>query len=352
MSRLINPDRKVLILDGGLGSELENQGANVGSSHLWSAEFLVSNPDILKSIHRQFITAGADVVTTASYQASVPGFAKYFAQKNITGTEEELRQLAINYMALSVKVAQEACDEFWAGIDQKASRQKPLVAASIGPYGAYLANGEEYTGAYGFENDDIGEKTLRTFHEPRLTALLSANPDIIAIETIPTYLEVKVLFDLLLSSPTHPTVWLAFSVDTTTCAALADGTPFSKVFDLIAQYSDGKLPISAFGVNCLPPHKVGLALQEISEQLQSHGFPADFPLVVYPNSGEIYNGITKEWAQNPELANDKHTEKHLCFGEFLEEWYGTGARLIGGCCRTNPGDIAQIRSQLEQISKN
>lgn len=473
----------VLILDGGLGSELESQGVDVGATHLWSAELLVSNPSILKSIHRQYLDAGADVITTASYQASVPGFIKYLSEnqekkdKNQISNDSSSHQLnkstttttndlAIGYIKKSVDIAKEARDEFWkeyqsdsststsSHFTESKSRVKPLVAASIGPYGAFLAHGEEYTGKYGFSVDRIdsnnpvkkdsfenneGAQILRDFHAPRLEALLDAEPDIIVLETIPSLLELHILCGLLneslssrypsssfhksdsssfqqtqinrdinrsssssteFSSAASPVVWISFSVDTNTCNALADGTPLSQALDVI--FRSGNKPqqsgeiedtknttpfnsfVTAVGVNCLPPKKAGKVLRNLSQYLQDiknnfnnndNNSNITIPLIVYPNSGEIYNGITKEWIsagteedeenddnnfscenqisdintnnnKNNSNNNKNNNNNKQNFYPFLKDWYNSGARIIGGCCRTRPKDIQVLRSQI------
>ncbi|VVT54549.1 uncharacterized protein SAPINGB_P004131 [Magnusiomyces paraingens] len=349
MTSILPYNSAVLVLDGGLGSELETRGVPVGSSHLWSAELLISDPAALRDVHAAYIAAGADIVTTASYQASFPGVVRYFEEKQGPG---DYNDLAKKYIADSVLIAQEARDAFWKENEATTDRIKPLVAASIGPYGAYLAAGQEYTGDYGFTDDKEGEKILQEFHKPRLDALLSANPDIIALETIPTFLETKVLLDLLAKTKVEnpPSVWLAFSINSSDETALADGSPLTAVVDLIAKYRDSPgLRVTSIGTNCLPPHRAHKALHTLSQELARVNLP--LPLVVYPNSGEIYNGTTKEWAPNPEGVSKADDETNLCFHEFLPNWYASGARLVGGCCRTGPSDISELRGQLQALAR-
>lgn len=371
-----------LILDGGLGSELENQGVEVGSSHLWSAEVLASDPQILQTIHRQYIDAGADIVTTASYQASIPGFVKYLCQKNGTDInnatrekEQQYEQLAKEYIVRSVRVAQTASNEFWQehsaeNTDSQSSRRiKPLVAASVGPYGAYLGDGGEYTGQYGLPDDlQKSASILRAFHKERLKILVNTNPDILAIETIPNELELKILRSLLVEesqawNQTHdtpfPKVWMSLSVNTKTCDSLADGTAFSKVIETLFPSSEFKSSTAdavktsaifdAIGVNCLPPNQVSRVLKNLRRSLSPYSDPVKYiKFIVYPNSGELYDAVNKVWVSDQNVSsNDSHADgKGKCFEVFLQDWYNLGARIIGGCCRTGPKDIKELREQV------
>lgn len=373
-------NQSVLILDGGLGSELENQGIDVGSSLLWSAQVLVTNPTILEKIHRQYYEQGADVVTTASYQASIPGFIRYFKESGFAGGDvgSDYEGLAKKYIGLSVTVAQQARDKFWAEYiklndnNNREVRSKPLVAASVGPYGAFLGKGEEYTGRYNLPaSDPKSEEIIGKFHKERLDALLVTEPDIIAIETIPNELELKVLQSVLFEASNEwkknkttpfPKVWLALSLDTTNYDKLADGTSFSEVLNLVfPPSSDESFYVDAIGINCLPPHNVKPALQTLRDTVISHASDincpnlASIPFIVYPNSGEIYDGITKEWQPNPTIGNDEKEDtetkhQHKCFDKYLKDWYDSGARIIGGCCRTGPKDTFEIRQQLQKYT--
>lgn len=172
--------QKVLILDGALGTQMQNHGFDIKDS-LWSAKFLDTNPNAIKLVHKEYLEAGADCIITSSYQASLEGFLeKGFSEKK-----------ANELICSSIKIAKDTRDEFWENY-KKNDRLKPLVASSIGPFGAYLANGAEYSGDY-----KINEKELYSFHEKRLDTIMNMSPDIIACETIPIFSEVKILSKLL-----------------------------------------------------------------------------------------------------------------------------------------------------------
>jgi homocysteine S-methyltransferase len=254
------------------------------------------------------------VATTASYQATFAGFA----QRGLTADQ------AAALMRLSVQLAQAARDEYWhsTNLAPKSKivnrKSKPLVAASIGPYGAYLADGSEYRGDYG-----LSVTELMDFHRPRLQVLVEAGADLLACETIPCLVEAQALLHLLAEFP-QTVAWLSFSCcdDTHIChgEALADGVALA----------DQAEQIVAVGVNCTPPRFVEPLLRRAAQVTTK-------PLVAYPNSGERWDAATHCW-----LPGTGVTE----FGEPARHWYAAGARLIGGCCRTTPADIQTIALAL------
>jgi homocysteine S-methyltransferase len=284
--------REGLVLDGGLATELEGLGADL-RDELWSARVLLEQPDLIRRVHEAYVAAGADVAITASYQASYEGFARRGI--DTAGTDRLL--------ALSVRLARDA------GSD--------LVAGSIGPYGASLADGSEYVGRYG-----LSVRELADWHRPRLEALLSGEPDLLAIETIPSIEEAEALVALLSEHPeTH--AWIAFSCRDT--ERISDGTPFRVAAALAASSPQ----VIAVGVNCTPPGFVP-GLLHSAERVGR-------PLLTYPNLGSTWDAVTKTWrAEGPRPD----------FGAGAVRWHEAGAASIGGCCGTTPADIAAIRDAL------
>ncbi|ANU09427.1 homocysteine methyltransferase [Planococcus antarcticus DSM 14505] len=166
-----------VIVDGAMATELENYGCNL-NDRLWSAKILMGNPELIKKVHVDYFQAGADCAITASYQATIEGY------KERGLTEEE----AIGLIQKSVQIASEARDEFWTELDNQSNRPKPLVAASVGPYGAFLSDGSEYRGDYSLSEDE-----LIAFHKERIRVLVDAGADILACETIPCLAEAKAI---------------------------------------------------------------------------------------------------------------------------------------------------------------
>lgn len=301
----------VLILDGGLATELERRGADL-SDDLWSARLLVENPDLIRQVHLDYYWAGADCSTSASYQATISGFIS----RGMTETE------AIELLRLSVRLVREARDEFWSIPANRPRRLRPLVAASIGPYGAYLADGSEYTGRY-----DLDEAGLVAFHRTRWPILIDAGPDILACETIPSFGEARALVRLLDETPD---VYAWFSFSCRDGRHISDGTPIADC----ARFLADRPRVAAVGINCTPPRFIPDLIRAISTA-------TDKPIIVYPNSGETYDPVNKCW-----LGESVPAE----FGTYSREWRKLGAALIGGCCRTTPAHIRQISDRFRKRS--
>ena len=215
-----------IILDGALATELESRGADLKHA-LWSAKILIEKPELIRSVHLEYFRAGADIATTASYQATIPGLVSYGL------AEREARSL----LQSSVRLAQQAREEFMDH-SESSGRFYPLVAASIGPYGAYLADGSEYRGLYG-----LSRQALIDFHRPRLEALLEAGPDLLALETIPCQIEAEALLELLSEYP-EARAWISFSARNG--HEISEGQTFTEGATLAGASSQ----ILAVGINC------------------------------------------------------------------------------------------------------
>ncbi|MFZ9037668.1 MAG: homocysteine S-methyltransferase [Gammaproteobacteria bacterium] len=293
-----------LLLDGGLGSELDRRGFDI-SSPLWSAEVILQQPDALSALHRDYLDAGAQCITTASYQASVDGLRA----RGMSLSEIE------SCFQLSVELACSARDEFLQ--DKPDADFRPLVAASAGPYGAYLADGSEYRGNYGVSDD-----RLRDFHRQRLHWLDRSAADLIACETIPDLQEAIVLSQLLVSSSTP--AWVSFCCRD--AERLHDGNSLRSA---LALFTD--LPqVFALGVNCCAPQLVEPLIEYIVE------CNTDKLIVVYPNSGQQYDAASGHWAGENDLRQ---------WAVQAERWYRAGARIIGGCCCVGPEYVRELASR-------
>lgn len=294
------PVHELVVLDGGLSTALEESGADVSGS-LWTARLLGEDPERIAEAHRAYYRAGARVATTASYQGSVEGLiaAGYDATT------------ARGLLTRSVTLARDVRDEF------ADSTPGLLVAASIGPYGAFLADGSEYRGRYG-----VPTARLRDFHGPRLELLAAAGPDLLAIETIPDVEEAEVLVSLLdeLGVP----AWVSYSVRGTTTAA---GQPLAEAYALLT----GHDTIIAAGVNCTEQVDV---LGAVRAAVAATGLPA----VAYPNRGGTWDAEAKRWAFGDALDLD-----------LLDTWVTAGARFVGGCCGIGPADVALVATRAAAL---
>lgn len=298
--KTILKDFPVIILDGALATELEKRGCNINDS-LWSAKVLAKNPEIIEAVHYDYFVSGADCAITSSYQATIDGFMK----KGYSRSEAE------NLIKNSVKIAKQARDRFWKEPSNRINRSKPFIAGSVGPYGAYLADGSEYRGDY-----KITEEELMEFHRPRIKLLLDAGADILACETIPNLVEAKAITKLLQEFP-DVYAWISFSCKNN--YEISDGTPIKECAKLL----DSCTQVAAIGINCTAPKYINSLIKGIKSA-------SDKPIVVYPNSGEEYDAKSKTWHGNSSSE---------AFSSAAKEWFQSGAKLIGGCCRTTPADI-------------
>ncbi len=294
-----------LLLDGGLSNELERQGCDLNHK-LWSAQFLDANPEAIIEAHLSYLKSGAQCITTSSYQASVVGFMDM-------GYD---RANAEALILKSVALAKEALERYNALGN---SRAELLIAASIGPYGAYLSDGSEYRGNYG-----VSDETLRGFHIPQFELLDSSKAHFFACETIPSFQESKVLAEIL--RETKKPAWISFSCKDTQC--INDGTPIEECAMYLADHPN----IFAIGVNCTPPTYISGLIKNLKKKSGSK------KIVIYPNSGEVFNAESKTWLG---MADPKS------YSTMVKEWLALGADIIGGCCRIGPEHIKGICEDLK-----
>lgn len=301
-------ENEPVILDGGLATELEAHGAKLQGDPLWSARLLHTDPKAIKDAHHSFLLSGAEIIATATYQASIPGFVGHLGVSC-----EEARELLMS----GVQLARETVECSNSG------RFRALVAGSIGPYGAFLHDGSEYTGAYA---ERMSVEELKAWHRPQVECLSAAGADLIAFETIPSMKEAEAVVELLREFPNTP-AWLSFSCKDE--RRISDGSSVLEAVQLACRSTQ----LLAVGVNCCSPSLVEPLLDSL-RSLQRPGLS----WVVYPNSGEDWDA-EKGWqssasssAWNPELSST---------------WRRQGAALIGGCCRVGPAHIAELRQQLK-----
>ena len=282
------------MLDGGMSTALELAGHDL-SDELWSARLLLTDPDAVRDAHLAYFLAGAEVAITASYQVSFDGFAK----RGISGSETA--RLLGSSVALARSAASEVDGPRW-------------VAASVGPYGAVLADGSEYRGRYG-----LTTRELQAFHRGRIEELCAAGPDVLAIETVPDVDEAEAVLEVVRGSGVP--AWLSYTVrGDRTCA----GQPLEAAFAAVSGVDE----VVAVGVNCCAPEDVAGAVAVAREV-------TGLPVVVYPNSGERWDARDRSW-----------TGDGSGFATSAGEWVREGARLVGGCCRTGPDAIAVLAENL------
>lgn len=286
---------EVVILDGGLGTELERRGHR-DLGRLWSSALVEKNPSALREVHRDFLLAGADVIATATYQASMPTL------EACGYDSERATHLLQNAVALAIE-------------ERNATALQSLVAASIGPFGAHLADGSEYTGAYTITDDE-----LHAFQIGRWKILADSPADIMACETMPSLADVKVCARLLCETPER---WGWISLMCRDAEHLADGTPLREVLALLADVPN----LAAVGANCIPP-SIGSA---ISDTFRAH---STHPLIIYANASNAWNY---------EMGRPLDELDAAAYADESEAWREHGAHLIGGCCKTTPEHVKRLK---------
>ncbi|PVC85533.1 homocysteine S-methyltransferase [Streptomyces sp. CS090A] len=290
-----------VLLDGGLSNQLEAQGCDL-SDALWSARLLADAPEQVEAAHLAYLRAGAQVLITASYQATFEGFGRHGIGPERTGA----------LLARSVELTRRA-----AGAARRADPEREIwVAASVGPYGAMLADGSEYRGRYG-----LTVRELERFHRPRVAALAEAGPDVLALETVPDMDEAEAV--VRVAEETGLPLWLSYSVAGGRTRA---GQPLEEAFAVAA----GREAVVAVGVNCCDPAE---AEEAVRVAVEVTGKPA----VVYPNSGEGWDAEGRGWTGTSTFDPGR-----------VRAWTGAGARLVGGCCRVGPDRIKELAGLLER----
>jgi homocysteine S-methyltransferase len=296
--------RSLRVLDGGMATELERRGCNI-SGPLWSAHVLDSSPEIVKQVHLDYLRAGADCISTVSYQVSSLGYAEL--GRAASDASHALR--------LSVEIARAALDEY-----RKESSRSPFLAASLGPYGAALHNGAEFHGRY-----EIAFDELLRFHSERLSICSDTDADLVALETIPSLEEAEAIASALMEFSSMA-AWVSF-----TCkdeSRVAHGEPLAECAALLQSVPQ----VVAVGVNCTQPKLIPALIGEIKST-------SDKPVFVYPNSGELWDAENRSW-YGPSSVKD--------FARQAEAWYAAGAQAVGGCCRTTPAHIRAVREILDR----
>ena len=288
-----------VVLDGAMSTPLEKLGADTNND-LWTAKALIDNEELVYEVHKMYFEAGADLIITDTYQANIQAFEK------VGYSEKEAR----NLIKKAVKIAQKARDDY-----ENRTGKHNYIAGTIGPYGAYLANGSEYRGDY-----ELSAEEYQQFHLPRIEELVNAGVDILAIETQPKLDEVLAILELLKEKYPQQKVYVSYTLSDDD--TISDGTPLPRAIHALEDYSQ----VIAVGINCVKLELVEPALKNMKEI-------TDKNLIVYPNSSAVYDPKSKTWSQPKTSAT---------FEELIPNWYEAGARIIGGCCTTGPKEIKAV----------
>lgn len=321
----MSTERKhITVIDGGFSTQLaEYVGSNIDGDPLWSARFNAVQPEAVVQSHLDFLKAGAEIILTNTYQASIEGYKEYLKL-----SDDESYEL----IKSTVKLAHIARDKY---LSTKCgdSNLKPLIFASIGPYGAHLHDGSEYTGSY---EKKVTPATIKKWHKVRIQACIEAGVDGLAIETIPCLMEAKALVDLLFEDYPDVKFWISFQCKDG--QVIANGDSFSESVRAICtqvETARKRQNLVAIGINCIHPSFVSSLFSEVKKEVQDF----DIPLVVYPNSGEVYT-VEEGWHGKNDC---------IPLEDYIHEWIKLGAGYIGGCCRTNANDIEKIKQKIDAL---
>lgn len=290
-------DSPIVILDGGLSTALADLGHSVGGP-LWTSELLVRDPESVVAAHRSFVEAGAEILITGSYQLSHAG-------GHTVGWSDDDVETALRNSTTAARLA--ADDE-------------TLVASSIGPFGATLSGGAEFTGVYETEWD-----VVRNFHATRLDALLLTDPDLLAIETMPDLTEIDIILELLTERAPDVPLWVSCTI------GVAGRTRAGQTFQEVASRVETHASAIAVGLNCSAPHLIAPTLA---------GVKTDLPFVVYPNLGQDWDGEAQQWKGSAQRATT----------EDLAAWIDLGTRIIGGCCGYGAKEIRELVAEVREIA--
>lgn len=292
------------VLDGAMATELERRGYNI-SGPLWSAHVLDTCPEAIRRVHLDSMRAGADCISTASYQVSAMGYAQL----------GRAREDAAWALRRSVELAESAREQY-----RRESDRPVLIAASLGPYGAALHNGAEFHGRY-----EIRFEELTGFHAERLAIVAQTSADLVALETIPSLEEARSMLVALEQFPELP-AWLSF-----TCRD-GEHVAHGEKLAACAALLDGSQQVVAVGINCTPPRLVASLIDAAESATRK-------PIFVYPNSGESWDAASRRWQGTSDVAE---------YGRLAATWFEAGAQAVGGCCRTTPAHIRAVREARGQ----
>ncbi len=296
---------RIMIIDGSMSTALEHLGASL-NSNLWTAKALAETPELVKQVHIDYFKAGADCGITCSYQATIPGLmANGYSF-------EESEKIIVN----SVKVFREARDEWWESEGKDGGRIWPLCLAGIGPYGAYLSDGSEFRGNY-----SITDGELYDFHFHRMELLWNAGPDLLLLETIPSLREALIMADI--AEKLNAPYWISFS-----CRDGHHINEGNEITECAEALREDHPNLQMIGINCTKPEYISSLIRDLRKV-------SSLPIGVYPNSGEVYDPLTKTWSKHSSFDT-------VSFEEYAYRYMVSGASAVGGCCTTVGKHIREV----------
>ena len=276
-----------------MGNELLARRSDLVSG-LWSAQYLIDAPQLVKEIHLEYINAGADLITTNTY-STIPS---YLSKKNVENRMPEL-------IGLAGKLAREAADD---------SEKEIIVAGSLPPL-------EE---SYRPDLVIDAEEAIPIYEV--LIKELTPFVDIFICETMSSIKEMQHVMEALNNLDNKKPVWISWTLKEDKKNRLRSGESIEEAFNASATVKP-----EAYLFNCTDPYAISEGIKVLKQLTQK-------PIGGYPNVFNVPDG----WTLDNDIqvsVRDLSIEKFL---EFAEEWRKLGASIIGGCCGIGPRFIKAI----------
>jgi len=289
--------KEIKLLDGSLSYPLEKQGYNLNKK-LWTGDALINDPNVIKKIHKDYLVAGVDFISTSTYQIS------YRVLKEMGYNLNEIKDI----FKRSVDLVQDA-------IEETKIKRKVKIVGSYGPFGASLSDGSEYTGKY-----KTSDEIIMSYHIDNMNIIKELGIDIILYETIPCLREIEILSKVV--EEYKKEVWISFTCNKD--LEFRDGTSIMKACKIISSIEN----ISTIGINCFSPLLAEKAIKKLKKN-------SNKKILIYPNSGEIYNNKDKNW------YGEKYFDNSM-----IKKWLALSPDIIGGCCRVGFEDIQNMRKEI------
>jgi homocysteine S-methyltransferase len=289
--------KEIKLLDGSLSYPLEKQGYNLNKK-LWTGDALINDPNVIKKVHKDYLIAGVDFISTSTYQIS------YNVLEAMDYSLNEIKDV----FKRSVNLVEQA-------IQETNIKREIKIVGSYGPYGASLSNGSEYTGKY-----DTSDNIIMDYHIKNMNIIKELDIDIILYETIPCLREIEILSKLV--EEYKKEVWVSFTCNKD--LEFRDGSSIIKACKILSSIE----VISTIGINCFSPLLAEKAIKKLKDN-------SNKKILIYPNSGEIYNNKDKDW------YGEKYFDRSM-----IKKWLALSPDIIGGCCRVGFEDIKNMRKEI------
>jgi len=289
--------KEIKLLDGSLSYPLEKQGYNLNKK-LWTGDALINDPNVIKKIHKDYLVAGVDFISTSTYQIS------YRVLKEMGYNLNEIKDI----FKRSVDLVQDA-------IEETKIKRKVKIVGSYGPFGASLSDGSEYTGKY-----KTSDEIIMSYHIDNMNIIKELDIDIVLYETIPCLREIEILSKVV--EEYKKEVWISFTCNKD--LEFRDGTSIMKACKILSSIEN----ISTIGINCFSPLLAEKAIKKLKKN-------SNKKILIYPNSGEIYNNKDKNW------YGEKYFDNSM-----IKKWLALSPDIIGGCCRVGFEDIQNMRKEI------